>query len=284
MTILTAANITWTRGSRSILDAVSLEAHARSVLGILGPNGAGKTSLLRILAGLRRPDRGRVALDGRPLREIPRRELARNLAIVEQSLEVHEDVTVEETVVLGRTPHRRSFEPLSAEDRDAVEGALQATGMLAHRTRSWRTLSGGEQQRTQLARALAQQPKVLILDEPTNHLDIRYQLEMLELLRAEQFTAVTALHDLNLAARFCDQIALLQNGRVCAAGRPQEVITASLIENVYGVAAVVEPSQHTGSPVATYLRVSSTPTRRETAVRPPVSGQLCKKLTDDPPR
>ncbi len=255
MSTLTASGITWTKGSRRILDDVTLEAQAGDVLGILGPNGAGKTSLLRILAGLRRPDHGTVLLDGHPLSGIPRRHLARNLAIIEQSLEVHEDVTVEETTALGRTPYRGTFEPLSVGDREAVEHALEVTGMLAHRSRSWRTLSGGEQQRTQLARALAQQPEVIILDEPTNHLDIRYQLDMLELLRAEQFTVVTALHDLNLAARFCDQIVVLQNARVRASGQPEVVITESLISDVYGVTAVVEPSPHTGSPVATYLHV-----------------------------
>ncbi|TDP91364.1 iron complex transport system ATP-binding protein [Leucobacter luti] len=256
MSTLTASNITWTKGSRRILDDVTLEAHTGDVLGILGPNGAGKTSLLRILAGLRRPDRGTVLLDGLPISGIPRRRLARSVAIVEQSLEVHEDVTVEETAALGRTPYRGTFESLSAEDRETVEHALRITGMLPHRSRSWRTLSGGEQQRTQLARALAQDPEVIILDEPTNHLDIRYQLDMLELLNSEDLTVVTALHDLNLAARFCDRIILLQNGSVSAAGYPQKVITASLINEVYGVAAVVEPSPHTGSPVATYLHVS----------------------------
>ena len=268
MITLTVSGITWTKGSRRILDDVTLEAPAGDVLGILGPNGAGKTSLLRILAGLRRPDRGTVLLDGRPLSGIPRRQLARSVAIVEQSLEVHEDITVEDTATLGRTPYRGTFEPLGAGDREAVEYALEATGMLAHRARSWRTLSGGEQQRTQLARALAQQPEVIILDEPTNHLDIRYQLDMLELLRRERLTVVTALHDLNLAARFCDCVAALQDGRICASGRPEDVITASLINDVYGVTAVVEPSPHTGSPIATYLHVSKPAERDENAVRP----------------
>lgn len=261
MSALATSGITWTKGSRRILDDVSVHAPTGEVLGLLGPNGAGKTSLLRILAGLRRPDRGTVFLDGEPVGRIPRRRLARTLAIVEQSLEVHEDVTVEETAALGRTPFRGTFEPLDAEDREAVEYALRVTGMAAHRSRSWRALSGGEQQRAQLARALAQQPRVIVLDEPTNHLDIRYQLDILELLRDEDLTVVTALHDLNLAARFCDRIAVLRNGRVHAAGRPDEVVTASLIDDVYGVAAVVEHSPHTGSPVATYLHVSGDPGR-----------------------
>lgn len=256
MTALTARGIVWTKGARRILDDVSVEARAGEVLGLLGPNGAGKTSLLRILAGLRRADRGSVLLDGTELRSLPRRRVARSLAIVEQTLEVHEDVTVEETVALGRTPYRGTFEPLRHDDREAVEQALSATGMAAHRSRSWRTLSGGEQQRAQLARALAQQPRVIVLDEPTNHLDIRYQLDVLELLRAVEMTVVTALHDLNLATRFCDRVAVLKEGRIHAEGTPWDVVTSQLIDDVYGVEAIIESSPHNGAPVATYLRVS----------------------------
>ena len=256
MTALQARGIGWARGGRAILADVSLDARTGEVLGLLGPNGAGKTSLLRILAGLRRPDRGRVLLEGEDLGSLARRRIARALAIVEQSLEVHEDITVEETAALGRTPHRGTFEPLHPDDRAAVERALAATGMAAHRTRSWRTLSGGEQQRAQLARALAQEPRVIVLDEPTNHLDIRYQLDVLELLRSVDLTVVTALHDLNLAARFCDRVAVLHAGRIRADGPPAAVLTAPLIGEVYGVESVVEPSPHTGSPVATYLRVA----------------------------
>lgn len=256
MTTLTAAGVYWTRGSRDVLSDVSAEAASGEMVGILGPNGAGKTSLLRIMAGLRRPSRGAVLLDGTLLSRLRPRELARSLAIVEQSLEVHEDMTVEEATALGRTPYRSTFDPLGQEDRDAIEHALAATGLSAHRTRSWRSLSGGEQQRAQLARALAQQPVIVVLDEPTNHLDIRYQLELLELLRSEGLTVVTALHDLNLAARFCDRVIVLQQGRITAAGAPEDVITAPLIEDAYGVTAVVERSPHTRAVSATYLRVS----------------------------
>lgn len=255
MSVLSAEGITWSKGGRRILDHVSIEARQGEVRGLLGPNGAGKTSLLRILAGLRRPDRGRVMLDGADLRSLPRRHVARSLAIVEQTLEVHEDITVEETAALGRTPHRGTFEPLGRADRAAVEHALAATGMAAHRSRSWRTLSGGEQQRAQLARALAQEPRVIVLDEPTNHLDVRYQLDVLELLGTVDMTVITALHDLNLAARFCDRVAVLEDGRVCADGEPEAVVTPQLIGDVYGVEAIVDPSPHTGAPVATYLRV-----------------------------
>lgn len=253
MTALAARDVTWKVDGTRILDRVSLDAHSGQVLGVLGPNGAGKTSLLRILAGLRRPDAGTITLGAENLQSLRRRTIAQRLAIVEQTPEVHEDITVQETAALGRTPHRSTFATLDGEDHAAIEHALALTGMSAYRSRTWRSLSGGEQQRAQLARALAQQPEVIVLDEPTNHLDIRYQLEVLTLLRSVEMTVVTALHDLNLAARFCDRIAILHDGRIRAVGAPDDVLTDDLIRSVYRVEAVVETSPHTGAPLATYL-------------------------------
>lgn len=263
MTALMARDIAWAAGGTAILDGVSIEARSGEMLGILGPNGAGKTSLLRILAGLRRPDAGAVALDGEDLRTMRRRSVARRLAIVEQSPEVHDDITVQETAALGRTPHRGTFAALDREDHAAIERALALTGMGLYRSRTWRSLSGGEQQRAQLARALAQDPEVIVLDEPTNHLDIRYQLDVLTLLSSLEMTVITALHDLNLAARFCDRVVVLHGGGVQAAGPPVEVLTSELLRGVYAVDAVVETSPHTGSRVATYL--SATADRAEHA-------------------
>ncbi|MFJ2544016.1 ABC transporter ATP-binding protein [Microbacterium sp. NPDC087589] len=253
MTALTAHGIVWSVGGPAILDGVSLEARSGEMLGILGPNGAGKTSLLRILAGLRQPDAGTVTLDGQELRTLRRRAVARRLAIVEQSPEVHDDITVQETAALGRTPHRGTFAAMDREDRAAIERALALTGMGPYRSRTWRSLSGGEQQRAQLARALAQDPDVIVLDEPTNHLDIRYQLDVLALLSSLDMTVITALHDLNLAARFCDRVVVLHDSGVRAAGPPADVLTSELLRGVYEVDAVVETSPHTGSPMATYL-------------------------------
>ncbi|RIQ18215.1 ABC transporter ATP-binding protein [Jiangella rhizosphaerae] len=256
MTLLAAHDLAWSAGGVTILDGVDVTARPGEMLGVLGPNGAGKTSLLRLLAGLRRPDRGTVTLDGTPLHTLPRRIVARRLAIVEQSPEAHTDLTVSDAVALGRTPHRGRFAPLDAADRAAIERALDLTGLTALRTRSWRTLSGGERQRTQLARALAQEPAVIVLDEPTNHLDIRYQLDVLTLLRRLDLTVVTALHDLDLAARYCDRLVVLHDGRVAAAGAPGAVLTDALIRQIYGVDTVVETSPHTGAPTVTYLRTT----------------------------
>jgi iron complex transport system ATP-binding protein len=262
MSALAARDVAWSADGNSILDGVSIQARAGEVLGVLGPNGAGKTSLLRILAGLRRPDRGTVTLDGVGIDRMPRREVARRIAIVEQAPEVHDDISVQETVELGRTPHRGTFAGLDRSDRAAIERALTLTGMRHYRARNWRSLSGGEQQRAQLARALAQDPEIIVLDEPTNHLDIRYQLDVLALLSSLELTVVTALHDLNLAARFCDQVAVIHAGRVRAVGDPVDVLTPQLLREVYEVDAVVETSPHTGAPVATYLGSRQSEARR----------------------
>ena len=253
MTGLAARGLVWSAGGRRILNGVTLEARTGEVLGLLGPNGAGKTSLLRVLAGLRRPQGGEVLLGGVDVAGMRRRALARRLAIVEQSPEVHEDITVQEVAALGRTPHRGRFAVLGDGDHRAIDRALGLTGLSTYRTRTWRSLSGGEQQRAQLARALAQEPEVILLDEPTNHLDIRYQLEVLGLLSSLDLTVVTALHDLNLAARYCDAVVVLQDGVVRSSGAPADVLTVELLRRVYEVEAVVERSAHTGAAVATYL-------------------------------
>ncbi|WP_119696511.1 ABC transporter ATP-binding protein [Microbacterium halotolerans] len=250
---LEASGVTWPASGAAILDDVSIAAEPGSVLGLLGPNGAGKSSLIRILAGVQGAHRGTVRLDGVSMAEIERRSIARRVALVEQAPEAHAEVTVEESVDLGRIPFRGAFGAPRSADREAVDSALELTGMSRLRHRRWHSLSGGERQRAQLARALAQQPDVLLLDEPTNHLDVRYQLETLQLVRGLGVTVIAALHDLDLAARFCDALCVVDAGRVVAQGSPEEVVTPELLRSVYRVEAVVERSPHTGHPMATFL-------------------------------
>ncbi|WP_229663062.1 ABC transporter ATP-binding protein [Microbacterium album] len=235
---------------------MEIEAQPARLLGLLGPNGAGKTTLLRALAGVRRPDSGEVTLDGLPVHAARRRAVARRMALVEQHHDLHTDLLVADIVMLGRTPYRRAFSAASERDREVVEAALARVGVAELASRRWSTLSGGERQRVHIARALAQEPEVMLLDEPTNHLDIRFQLEVLALLRGLGITVVAALHDLNLAARFCHDVAVLESGRLVAAGPVQEVLDADLIERVYAVRAVVERSPHTGAATATFLAPS----------------------------
>ncbi|MDH6195934.1 iron complex transport system ATP-binding protein [Mycobacterium frederiksbergense] len=246
---IAADGVSWSAGGRLVIDGVSLMLEEGETLGLLGPNGAGKSSLLRLLAGLRRPGGGAVLLDGKPLTDHRRRAVARRIAVVEQQVSTDIDLTVEQIVRLGRIPHRGVWGGDIATADGAVERALEQTGTAGMRDRDWRTLSGGEQQRVQIARALAQQPRELLLDEPTNHLDIRHQFELLGLIRELPVTAVVTLHDLTLAALFCDRVIVLTNGHLAAAGAPAEVLTPTLISAVYGVDAhVIADGAGTGRP------------------------------------
>ncbi|MTH36053.1 ATP-binding cassette domain-containing protein [Paracoccus limosus] len=230
-----AENLIWRVGRKTILDDVSLAVEPGSVLGLLGPNGSGKSSLLRLLAGLRRPHAGRVTLDGTDIARIRRRDLARRVALVHQHAATELNVTVEEVVTLGRTPHRAPLAGWTAADAAAVETALAQVGMSGFRRQGWQSLSGGERQRVQIARALAQEPRELFLDEPTNHLDIQHQLELLRLISRLRLTSIVALHDLNHAAMFCDRLVVLDQGRIISHGTPDEVLTPDLLRDVFKV-------------------------------------------------
>jgi iron complex transport system ATP-binding protein len=237
---LSAQTLTWRAGGRAIVDGVSLEGRPGEFLAIVGPNGSGKTTLIAMLAGLKRPHEGSVHLDGAPLSAMSRRDIARVLALVEQQAETGERLTASQAVELGRTPHLGPISPWSERDDAVVGEALEAVDMEPFAERTWHSLSGGERQRLHIARALAQEPRVLILDEPTNHLDVEHQLGLLALVRRRGGTVLAALHDLNHAAMFADQIAVMQRGRLVAVGPPAEVLTPELIADVFKVRASVE--------------------------------------------
>jgi iron complex transport system ATP-binding protein len=236
---LSIRDAVWKAGGALVLDGVSIEVPQGAVLGLLGPNGSGKSSLLRLICGLRPLAGGVITLDGRDLADFPRRDLAQRLALVEQQAGTDAPLSVLDVARLGRTPHRGALAAWARHDEEAVETALRATGLWERRQQAWHTLSGGERQRAQIARALAQQPSELLLDEPTNHLDIRHQLDLLGLLRRLKVTSLVALHDLNLAATFCDRLVVLGAGKVAAAGTVAEVLTPALIADVFGVKAEV---------------------------------------------
>lgn len=246
--------LTWKIGTRTILDGIDFAVRPGTMLGLLGPNGSGKTSLLRLLAGLKRPHTGRITLDRQDLATLPRRSVARRVAFVEQHATTNADLGVLDVVKLGRFPHRSMFSGWTAEDEAAVTGALARTGMTDKRGDRWQSLSGGEKQRVQIARALAQTPKELILDEPTNHLDVQHQIGLLRLVSSLAVTSIVALHDLNHAAMFCDELIVLREGRIVAAGAPEAVLTERLLAEVFAVEARVEPSAHHGRPSIHYLR------------------------------
>ncbi|WP_084469980.1 ABC transporter ATP-binding protein [Jiangella gansuensis] len=245
---LRVTDVSWSADGTLIVDGVSLAVRPGTLTGLLGPNGSGKSSLLRAVGGTNRPDGGVVRLGDDDLLAMRRRDRARRVAVVEQESTTDVPLRVLDVVLLGRTPHRAS----DADDALALD-SLDTVGMRDLADRDWHTLSGGERQRVQLARALTQQPSLLLLDEPTNHLDIHYQLALLSFVRDLGVTSLAALHDLNLAAAYCDDVVLLQHGRVAAAGAPSEVLVPEVIRAVFGVDCDVHPHPRTGRPVLTFF-------------------------------
>ena len=243
-----AENLTWGVKRRMIVREVSLIVERGETLGLIGPNGSGKSSLLRLLAGLRRPATGRVRINGQNIAQVSRKALSRQVAFVQQSAATDTNVTVADVVRLGRTPHRSALSGWTATDEAAVTQALGWVEMGTRRRQAWQTLSGGERQRVHIARALAQSPQVMFLDEPTNHLDIHHQIEILRMVRELDLTSVIALHDLNLAAMFCDRIVVLEGGAVRACGTPGEVLTPALLRDVFRVSAEVSVVDGAGCP------------------------------------
>ncbi|MEQ8287471.1 ABC transporter ATP-binding protein [Thalassospira sp.] len=233
-------NVGWSAGFKKIIEDVSVSVKPGEFLGLIGPNGSGKTSVMSVLSGIRPPSTGQAFLDGKEMKKVGRRNLARQIGFVEQQADTIDRITVREAVSLGRTPYLSLLTPWSTNDDRIIEDALIAVDMAEMKDRMWHTLSGGEKQRVHIARALAQEPTYLLLDEPTNHLDIRHQLGLLELVRRLPLTVVAALHDLNHAAMFCDRIAMMAKGRLIAIGRPVEILTPENLRDVFGVRASVD--------------------------------------------
>lgn len=243
-----AENLVWRAGRATIINGVSLTVAPNSVVGLLGPNGSGKSSLLRLLAGLRKPDSGRVTLDGVDLGQLGRRAVARRLALVEQHGTTEASLTVGDVVRLGRTPHHSALSSWTQVDDRLVADALDRVGMRHRAEQIWQSLSGGERQRVHIARALAQAPREILLDEPTNHLDIQHQIELMRLVRSLGITSVIALHDLNHAAMFCDRVVVMAGGRLVADGTPEAVLSEDLLRQVFAVEARLETSPYHGRP------------------------------------
>jgi len=253
MTRLEARDLTCAYDRHTVLHDLSLTVQPGEILALLGPNGAGKTTLLRALARLLRPRAGTVLLDGENIWRLRPRMVARRLALAPQSEGMSSPVTVEQAVALGRAPHRGWLLPYTTRDRQVIEQVLAQTDLQALRHRLITELSGGEQRRVILARALAQEPQVLLLDEPTTHLDLRYQTELLGLIRRlaqhDGIAVVVTLHDLNHAALCATRVALLAHGTLVAMGHPEAVLTPDCLSQVYGVTVVVTRHPVYGTPL-----------------------------------
>jgi len=236
-----------------VLSDVTLRVGPGDFVAVAGPNGSGKSTLIRTLSRVLRPRLGSALLDGGDLYAIPARRSAQALAVLPQETSVEFEFTCEEVVLMGRAPHLGRFETETERDRAVVRDAMERTSTWELRKRAILELSGGERQRVLLARAFAQEPKILLLDEPTAHLDLSFQLQILRLVRAlrdEKKTGVLAsLHDLNLAAAYADRIVLLSKGKIAAAGTPKEVLVEPALRPIFGPEVTVHSHPDTGAPL-----------------------------------
>jgi iron complex transport system ATP-binding protein len=250
---LNTNNVIWSVDTNKILNEISISVAEKEFVGLIGPNGSGKSSLLRTMYRVLKPDAGTIHLDGTDVWQSTAKEIARQMAVVMQERSGDFEFTVKDIVMMGRNPHKGLFDRDTAYDYQITEDSLARVGLAEYDQRSFLTLSGGEKQRVLIARALVQQAKILLLDEPTNHLDIYYQLEILELVKNLEVTTIAALHDLNLAAMYCDRLYVLKNGQVIASGSPATVLNPELIQQIYGVNSEVNIHPTTGKPVITYF-------------------------------
>lgn len=250
---LEARQVSYSIQDQRILHEVSIQIREKQFVGLIGPNGSGKSTLLKNMYRLLKPEDGTVLLNEQDIFKQSSKNIAKNLAVVSQETPVLFDFTVHDLVSMGRTPHKKLLELDQERDFQIVKDALNQTGITHLEKRSFSSLSGGEKKRVMVARALAQQAQILILDEPTNHLDIQHQLQLMDLIQTLHLTVVAALHDLNIAAMYCDQIYVLQQGQIICFGTPEEVLTPALLQDVFGVYADIQTHPLTGKPYLTYV-------------------------------
>lgn len=232
---LTIEHLNLSIKQRTLLEDISLKTKDSQFVGLIGANGSGKSTLLKTIYKTLKPDSGEIYLDELNILHSSEKKVAQNLSVVSQFNELSFDLTVKQMVMLGRTPHKRLLEQENKQDLQIVEHALKTTNLLDYQDHSFLSLSGGEKQRVILARAIAQDPQFMILDEPCNHLDIRYQLEIMEIVKNLDIGILAALHSLEDACRYCDELYVLKHGNIIAHGKPKEILTETLIEEVYGV-------------------------------------------------
>ena len=247
---VTAEGLHYEVDAQTLLDGVDLNAEQRQLVGLIGPNGAGKTTLLRAIAGILSYSEGVVLLEGADLKNATPRDIARALALVPQIAPYTQGFTALELVLMGRYPHMGRLQIEGKQDNIVARKAMRLTETERFSDRTLDTLSGGERQRIFVSRALAQQPRILLLDEPTSNLDILHQLKVISLVRRlvdGGLTAIAAIHDLQMAARYCDRLVLMKDGRVLAQGAPETVLTPDTIASSFGVKAAVYPDPATGS-------------------------------------
>lgn len=250
---LKADNISVALSGTEIVKDISLRVKEKQFVGLIGPNGCGKSTLLKSIYKVIKPKAGSVYLDTMNVLNTAPKIVSKALGVVGQFNEMSFDFTVWEMVLMGRTPHKGLMEADTSKDYDLVREALSKVSLAGYEKRSYLSLSGGEKQRVVLARAIAQEPEFLILDEPTNHLDIKYQLQILNIVKNMNIGTLAALHDLALTAKYCDYIYAVKKGKIAAEGRPEEVLTKKLIQEIYEVECEIYENPVTGGLGIAYL-------------------------------
>ena len=240
-------------GQKEILQGIDLHLYDKEFLGIIGPNGSGKSTFLKCIYRVQKPTAGKILFDGQLLDELSYRDSALRLAVVAQHNFYSFDFSVLDVVLIGRSPHKKMLERDNRRDYEIAREALATVGMADFETRSFATLSGGEQQRVILARALTQETECLVLDEPTNRLEIKYQLQIMDIVKGLNLTVVAAIHDLNIAAMYCDRLVAIKGGRIAGVGTPREILTEAFIYDMYEVRSQVQVDASSGRIHIIYL-------------------------------
>lgn len=259
MSMLDIQNLSWSvpirqgdGARRRILDDISLQIGEGKFVGLIGPNGAGKSSLMRCVYRMHKPDAGNVFVNGQNIWSLSAKKAARQTAVILQEQSEHMGLTVRDVIAQGLTPHKGLFELDSQQDIERIERLIVEMELESFERSLFANLSGGEKQRVFLARAILQDPRLLVMDEPTNHLDVHFQLEVLRMVKAMSLTVFASFHDLNLAAAFCDELCVIHQGKIVAFGMPEAVLTEDLISEVFRTCCVVDKHPLYGHPRVSY--------------------------------
>lgn len=250
--VISVTNLGWDVGNQSILEDISFSVSRGQFVGLIGPNGAGKSSLLRCLYRVNQPSCGRVEIEGRDIWRSSLKENAKKVAVILQENGDYFGLSVKDVVAMGLTPHKSLFSGDSPQDKERVVKALAQVGLQEFEKSAFANLSGGEKQRVMVARAIVQQPQVLLMDEPTNHLDVHYQIEVLQLAKSLGITVLASIHDLNLASAFCDSILLLDKGKLVSSGSPEDVLTQENLLSHFRTKAIVDTHPTSNCPRISY--------------------------------
>tara|TARA_R110001632_G_scaffold162373_1_gene280754 strand:- start:1631 stop:2443 length:813 start_codon:yes stop_codon:yes gene_type:complete len=237
--LLNVKNVSWGIANKSILNDINLQISPGKFVGLIGPNGAGKSSLLRCLYRFNRPTSGQITFNNHDIWQLKSENYAKQVAVVLQETPSQFNLSVFDVIALGLTPHKSLFSSVTNIDKQKITQAINTVGLEQHSNQSFESLSGGEKQRALIARAIVQQPQLLIMDEPTSHLDVKYQIQVMELAKSLGVTVFASFHDLNLAAAMCDELLVIKNGEITHSGTPSEVLTENMLGDVFGVCAQV---------------------------------------------